>query len=101
MKKNNFKVLLSYAVLIIVVFAVIALVLNKDEPEPVLYSDVIHYFEENAVIEFTVDDSDYLTMEVYVLDSEGKLNYDKDNKITNERQTIGYQLTDVESFRNE
>ncbi|MBQ8141484.1 MAG: ATP-dependent zinc metalloprotease FtsH [Clostridia bacterium] len=101
MKKNNFKVLISYAVLIIVVFAVIAVVLNKDEPEPVLYSDVIHYFEEDAVIEFTVDNSDYLVMEVYVLDADGKLNYDKEGKVTNEKRTIGYQLTDLDSFRAE
>ncbi len=101
MKKNNIKVLLTYVVLIVVVFAVIALVLNKDEPEEVLYSDVIHYFEKDAVTEFKVDDSDYIVMEVYVLDSEGNLNYDEDGKITNETRTIGYQLTDLESFRAE
>ena len=78
MKKNNLKVLLSYALMIVIIFAIIALVLNKDEPEPVRYGDVIEYFEKDAVKEFTVDKSDFLVMTVYVLDSDGELNYDDD-----------------------
>ena len=59
MKKNNLKALLFYAVMIVVIFGVIALVLGKDKPEPVQYGDVINYFDKDAVIEFTVDKTDY------------------------------------------
>ena len=65
MKKNNLKVLLSYALMIVIVFAIITMVLGKDEPENVQYGDVINYFEQDAVIEFTVDKSNYLVMKVY------------------------------------
>ncbi len=101
MKKNNLKVLLTYALMIVIIFAVIAFVLNKDEPEPVRYGDVIEYFEKDAVKEFTVDKTDYLVMTVYVLDSDGNLNFDEAGKITNDTKTIGYQIRDLESFREE
>ena len=101
MKKSNLKVLLTYVVMIVIVFGVIALVLNKDETEPVQYSDVIHYFEKDAVLEFSVDKDDYLTMKVYALDSDGNLNYDEDGDITNDTKTIGYQLRNLEDFRAE
>ena len=101
MKKSNLKVLLTYAVMIVIIFGVIALILGKDEAEPVMYGDVIDYFEKDAVIDFSVDKDDYLTMKVYVLDSDGNLNYDEDNEITNDTKTIGYQLRDLDSFREE
>ncbi|MBO5845014.1 MAG: ATP-dependent zinc metalloprotease FtsH, partial [Clostridia bacterium] len=101
MKKNNLKALLFYAVMIVVIFGVIALVLGKDKPEPVQYGDVINYFDKDAVIEFTVDKTDYLTMKVYALDAEGNLSYGENGEITNDTKTIGYQLSDLESFREE
>ena len=101
MKKNNFKVLLSYAVMIIIVFAVIALVLNKDKAEPIQYGDVLNYFEKDAVVEFTVDKDDMLEMKVYVLDSEGNLPVDENGKPTSDTKTVYYQLRDLASFRSE
>ena len=101
MKKNNLKALLFYAVMIVIIFGVIALVLGKDKPEPVQYGDIINYFEKDAVLEFNVDKSDYLTMKVYALDPDGNLTYDENGKITNDTKTIGYQLRDLESFREE
>ena len=71
MKKNNFKVALSYLALIIGVFVVIMLFLNNGKPEEIKYSDVVNYFREDAVVEFTVDDSDYLQMKVHVLIGRG------------------------------
>ena len=97
MKKNNFKVLIFYAVLIIAVFAVIALLFNDTEAEPVEYSDVVHYFESDAVVEFTVDKENYLVMKVY----DGELQYDENGIITNETKTIGYQLRSLADFREE
>ena len=99
MKKNNFKVLLSYAVMIIIVFAVIALVLNKDKAEPIQYGDVLNYFEKDAVVEFTVDKDDLLEMKVYVLDSDGNLPTDESGNPLSDTKTVYYQLRDLESFR--
>ena len=97
MKKNNFKVLLFYAVLIIAVFGIIALFFNEAEPEPVEYSDVVHYFESDAVVEFKVDKSNYLVMTVY----DGELSYNEEGGITNETKTVGYQLRSLDDFREE
>ena len=75
MKKNSkFKVIIFYALLIVAVFAVIALLFNDSEAEPVEYSDVVHYFESDAVLEFTVDKKDYLEMKVY----DGEIKTDED-----------------------
>ncbi len=96
-KNNKFKVLIFYTLLIAAVFAVIAFVFSDDKVEEVNYSDVVHYFESDAVIEFSVDKKDYLIMEVY----DGELEYDEEGAITNEKKTVGYQISDLDSFRNE
>ena len=97
MKKNKFKVLIFYAILIVAVFGIIALLFNDTEAEPVEYSDVVHYFESDAVLEFTVDKKDYLVMKVY----DGELQYDEEGNITNATKTIGYQLSSLDDFRLE
>ena len=101
MKKNNLKVFLSYALMIVVVFAIIALVLNKDKEEPIDYGDVIQYFEEDAVVEFTVDKTNYLTMKVHVLDENGNLPKDENGNPTSDTKTVGYQLRSLAEFRDE
>ena len=100
-KKNNLKVFLSYALMIVIVFAIIALVLGKDTEEPIEYGDVIQYFEEDAVVEFTVDKTNYLTMKVYVLDENGKLPTDEEGNPTSDTKTVGYQLRSLSDFRDE
>ena len=100
-KKNNFKVLVAYALMIAVIFGVIAFVLKDDQAEPVLYNDVIDYFKNDTVAEFTVDNTDYLTMKVYVLNENGELVRDESGKITNETKTIGYQLHSLAIFHED
>ena len=96
-KSNKFKIILFYAALIIGVFVVISLLFNDADAEPIEYSDVVHYFESDAVVEFTVDKKDYLVMKVY----DGELSYDEEGKITNSTKTVGYQLDSVDNFREE
>ena len=96
-KSNKFKIILFYAALIIGVFVVISLLFNDAEAEPVEYSDVVHYFESDAVLEFTVDKKDYLVMKVY----DGELKYNEDGGITNSTKTVGYQLDSLDNFREE
>jgi cell division protease FtsH len=96
-KSNKFKIVLFYALLIIGVFVVISLLFNDSEAEPIEYSDVVHYFESDAVIEFTVDKKDYLVMKVY----DGELTYNEDGGITNATKTVGYQLDSLDNFREE
>ena len=100
-KKNNFKVLVAYALMIAVIFGVIAFVLKDDQAEPVLYNDVIDYFKNDTVAEFTVDNTDYLTMKVYVLNENGEIVRDESGKITNETKTIGYQLHSLAIFHED
>ena len=96
-KSNKFKIVLFYAALIIGVFVVISLLFNDAEAEPIEYSDVVHYFESDAVLEFTVDKKDYLVMKVY----DGELKYNEDGGITNSTKTVGYQLDSLDNFREE
>ena len=101
MKKNNFKVLISYALMIALIFAVIAFVLKDDKAEPIYYNDVVEYFQADAVVEFSVDNADYLTMKVYVLNENGELDYDEDGNITSDTKTIGYQLYSLALFHED
>ena len=101
MKKNNFKVLISYVLMIALIFAVIAFVLKDDKAEPILYNDVVEYFQADAVVEFSVDNSDYLTMKVYVLNENGEIERDEDGNILSDTKTIGYQLYSLAIFHED
>ncbi len=101
MKKNNVKVLISYALMIALIFAVIAFVLKDDKAEPIYYNDVIEYFQKDAVVEFSVDNSDYLTMKVYVLGEDGEIERDEEGNITSDTKTIGYQLYSLAIFHED
>ena len=101
MKKNNksnkFKIILFYAALIVGVFIVISLLFNDGEAEPIKYSDVVRYFQNNEVVEFNVDKKDYLTMKVYG----DEIVNDETGEVSREIKTVGYQLDSVENFREE
>ncbi len=101
MKKNNLKVALSYLLLIIGVFLVVLFLLNKEKPEEIKYSDVVNYFREDAVVEFTVDDADYLTMKVHILNGDGKLDLDGEGKPISDTKTVGYQLRHYDDLRED
>ena len=62
--KKNFKVILIYIALIAVIVFSVSALLDTEEPEEIVYSDVVEYFKTDSVIEFSVDGKNVLTMEV-------------------------------------
>ena len=99
MKKSNAKILIFYLVLIVGAFVALTFMFNQNKEEkPVTYSDVIEYFQQDAVSEFVVDDSYYLTMKVYELNEDGTLTYNESGAIVSKQKTVGYQLQSLGLF---
>ena len=105
--KSNFKVLIFYVVLIVAVILSLSMMFSREEVEEIKYSQVVEYFKNDAVKSFVVDESDYITMEVYDIDEIKALSEETadgedattidDLKTT----TIGYQLQSLELFVND
>lgn len=87
MKKNGFKIAIWYVVLIAVVILVISLLWgNSGTKKELKYSDVIAYFKDERVLEYTVDYDD-LALEMTVKAENGT-----------DKQKIEYKLADIEAF---
>ena len=67
-KKNNFKILIFYGLLIVAVVLSLSTFLNQSSGDTPKYSDVIEYFKNDAVKTFVVDEDNVITMEVYNID---------------------------------
>ena len=91
MKKNsNSKIIIFYIILFAAVIIALSFMFGQNNDEKVTYGDVIGYFQDDQVAEFTIDNSNYLEMQVYVLDESG-------NK-TDLTKTVGYQLQSLSLF---
>lgn len=87
MKKNGFKIAIWYVVLIAVVILVISLLWgNSGTKKELKYSDVIAYFKDERVLEYTVDYDD-LVLEMTVKAENGT-----------DKQKIEYKLADIDAF---
>ncbi|MGN1082627.1 MAG: ATP-dependent zinc metalloprotease FtsH, partial [Candidatus Avispirillum sp.] len=87
MKKNGFKIAIWYVVLIAVVILVISLLWgNSGTKKELKYSDVIAYFKDERVLEYTVDYDDY-ALEMTVKAENGT-----------DKQKIEYKLADIDAF---
>ena len=96
-KKGNFKVIVFYVALIAIIFvAVFAMLGNPTSQEEVLFSDIMHYFEENRVQEFEVSNENILTLVVYKTDKIGALT--PEDVLGVPTQKISYKLRDVSIF---
>ena len=99
MKKSNAKILIFYLVLIVAAFIALTVMFSQKQAEkPTTYSDVIEYFQKDAVVEFVVDDNYYLTMKVYELNENGELTVDASGAIVAQKKEIGYQLQSLGLF---
>jgi len=87
MKKNNFKVIIFYLVLISLVILVSSSLLNLSGTKEMTSSEIIRLFEEDKVKEFTVSPSGELT----VITTENK-------KIIFDLQSIHYFREDVQEY---
>ncbi len=96
-KKGNFKVIIFYIALIAIIFvAVFAMLGNPTNQEEVLFSDIMHYFEENRVQEFEVSNENIITLVVYKTDKTGVLAPEDVLGVPTEK--ISYKLRDVSIF---
>ena len=101
MKKGNIKIIIFYVLIIGIIIFSLATLFNQPKEEVLPeYGDVIEHFRNDTVKDFTVDNKDYITMNVYVLE-DGELKYDEDGKITNATKEIGYQLQSLDLFVND
>ncbi|MBQ9086474.1 MAG: ATP-dependent zinc metalloprotease FtsH [Clostridia bacterium] len=104
MKKNNFKILIFYFVLIFGIFFALTMMFRQNAGEAITYGDVVDYFQKDAVAEFVVDDTYYLTMKVYQLNEAGELPTDPETgKVLTGTTTkeIGFQLPSYIDFTQE
>ncbi len=104
MKKSNLKILIFYFVLILAIFVALSFLFRQAEEEEIItYGKVVNYFQEDAVIEYVVDDSYYITMKVYTLDENGKLPVDEAGAVLPDTatKTIGFQLPSYIDFTDE
>ena len=85
--KKNLKVIIFYAVLILVII-IAATSLFKDTYEEKGYSDIVKYFENEQVHKFVVDEKNQLVMELYT-DKEGEYTY------------VSYKMRDLSIFYND
>ena len=98
MKKNNFKILLLYFVLIAGIIFALSFMFNQAPKDAPTYSDVIEYFQKDAVREFIVDEENRITMTVYNLNEQGELTYSEEGTILNTTKTVEYQLQSLGLF---
>jgi len=93
MKKGSIKTILFYAVLIIAVIFAVSIMFSNSEDEKPTYGDIVDYFQQDKVIEFTIDNEYYLTLVIDELDEEGKP--------LGNTKTIGYQLRSLDLFNRD
>ena len=90
--KSNLKTILFYAVIIALLFFFATRIMTPAVERIENYSDVIKYFERDAVKELTISSDNYLYMTVYVVGENGELKRDDDGKITSPTKDVKYNL---------
>ncbi len=98
MKKNNFKILIFYFVLIAGIIIALSFMFGQAPSDEPTYSDIVEYFKTDTVKEFVVDEKNLITMTVYNVNEDGTLSYAEDGTITNSTTTIEYQLQSLGLF---
>ena len=102
MKKNNFKIVLFYIVLIVGVFVVLSFLFADKKEENPTYGEIVDFFEKDQVQSFVVDDSNYLTLKVYTqIDESGNVLKDAGGKIVSATKEIGFQLPSRVEFEEQ
>lgn len=109
--KSNIKVLIFYVLLIAAVIFSLSLMFRQSTEETLTYSDVVDYFKNDAVVEFVIDDDNYITMKVYDTDDlaqakaealENGLSEIPDDVLSSlNKRTVGFQLQSLSLFVND
>ena len=93
MKKSSIKTIIFYAVLIVAVIVAVSVMFTNSKEEKATYGDIVDYFQEDKVIEFTIDNEYFLTLVIDELDEAGKP--------LGNTKTIGYQLRSLDLFNRD
>jgi len=93
--KINYKVILFYIVMIAVIFFVVSQVLSVPNDNAPTYGDVVNYFKSDAVKEFNVSNTNFLTMEVWPIATDGTIDYSANTV------KVGYQLQSLSLFNTD
>ena len=103
MKKNNLKIIIFYAILIIGVFVALSFLFAKDAEEPITYGQVVEYFDNDEVKTFTVDEKYNLILTVYVKDENGVIARDENGAVVEGTKTkqIIYEIPGYIDFVKE
>ncbi len=94
MKKSNLKIIIFYIVLILGVVLALSLMFQGTEPEVIQYSDVVDYFQRDAVKSFVVDSGNYIEMTVYTETDPAGIVIPDDTKT----KVVGFQLQSLSLF---
>ena len=70
-KRNNFKIILFYLILIVGVFVALSFLFSGNKTEPVKFGEVVEYFDNDEVKTFIVDEDYNLILKVYLPDEDG------------------------------
>ncbi len=85
MKKNNFKIIIFYLVLIVGVFVALSFLFSRDKAEPPKYGEIISYFDNNQVHSYVVDEDYKLILKVY-------MQVDENGNVLGEPTEIIYEI---------
>ena len=93
-KKNNFKIIIFYLVLIVGVFVALTFLFGKEAAEPVKFGEVVEYFDNDEVKTFIVDENYNLLLTVYLPDESGVIARDESGKVLEGSKTkeIVYEI---------
>ena len=100
--KRNFKAIIFYIVLILVIVFAVSTFFGQTKTEKKQYSDIVEYFKTDSVVNFRVDEKYYLTMTIVDKDF---ATFDENGIVTAFDETkikeIGYQLRSLELFHSD
>ena len=101
MKKSNFKVLIFYAVLILVVFLAISMLFQQTDEQKITYGNIVEYFQKDTVKSFVLDEDYYLQMTVYLTDETGEIPRNDKGEIIAQTKEIGFRIPSFVNFNEE
>ncbi len=101
MKKSNFKVLIFYAVLILVVFLAISMLFKQTDEQKITYGDIVEYFQDDTVQSFVLDEEYYLEMTVYQTDENGEILRNENGTPIVQNEKVGFRVPTFVNFNEE
>ena len=105
-KKNNFKIVIFYVVLIALVIFSLSAIFGQQNPDAPKYSDIVQYFKDDAVKSFVVNEKNIIELHVYDVNELNSLTPGGDKtiddlttkKVTYKLQSLGLFVENCEEY---